>query len=114
MARPNRRGIVRCGGTPPTERRDRTDEVRREGGDVAYMLPRHETEIDRLDVQHYALRAALRGNHAAPLGRPAAILDVGSGTGQWAYDLCLEFPDALVVGLDLVPGKVGHRPPNYR
>jgi SAM-dependent methyltransferase len=81
---------------------------------VAYMLPRHETEIDRLDVQHYALRAALRGNHAAPLGRPAAILDVGSGTGQWAYDLCLEFPDALVVGLDLVPGKVGHRPPNYR
>jgi SAM-dependent methyltransferase len=81
---------------------------------VAYMLPRHETAIDRLDVRHYALRAALRGNHATPLGRPAAILDVGSGTGQWAYDLCLEFPDALVVGLDLVPGRMGHRPPNYK
>jgi len=27
----------------------------RQGGDVAYFLPRHEAEIARLDVQHYAL-----------------------------------------------------------
>jgi ubiquinone/menaquinone biosynthesis C-methylase UbiE len=86
----------------------------RDGGDVAYMLPRHHTEIDRLDVQHYALRAALRGNHKAPLGRPASVLDVGSGTGQWAFDLCAEFPGATVVGLDLVPGKLAQGPPNYR
>lgn len=78
------------------------------------MLPRHHTEIDRLDVQHYALRAALRGNYIAPVERPAAILDVGSGTGQWAYDLCAQFPDAVVYGLDLVPGKVQDRPANYR
>lgn len=78
------------------------------------MLPRHHTEIDRLDVQHYALRAAMRGNRMAPLDRPSAILDVGSGTGQWGYDLCAEFPDALVVGIDLVPGKADRRPDNYR
>jgi SAM-dependent methyltransferase len=78
------------------------------------MLPRHDSEIDRLDVQHYALRGALDGNYLAPLGRPAAILDVGSGTGQWGYDLCAEFPEAAVVGLDLVPGKAGARPANYR
>jgi ubiquinone/menaquinone biosynthesis C-methylase UbiE len=78
------------------------------------MLPRHNTEIDRLDVQHYALRAALRGNAIAPLEAPKTILDVGSGTGQWAYDLCAEFPDATVVGLDLVPGKTHGRPHNYR
>jgi len=78
------------------------------------MLPRHHTEIDRLDVQHYALRAALRGNYIAPLERPASILDVGSGTGQWAYDLCAQFPEAIVYGLDLVPGKVRDRPANYR
>lgn len=78
------------------------------------MLPRNESEIDRLDVQHYALREAVRGNHLAPVGRPPAILDVGSGTGQWAYDLCAEFPDAAVVGLDLVPGKAASRPANYR
>src|SRR2546423_928114 len=78
------------------------------------MLPRHESEIDRLDVQHYALRGALGGNYLAPVGRPAAILDVGSGTGQWAYDLCAEFPEAAVFGLDLVPGKTRARPANYR
>ncbi|HEY7202296.1 MAG TPA: class I SAM-dependent methyltransferase [Candidatus Dormibacteraeota bacterium] len=78
------------------------------------MLPRNGSEIDRLDVQHYALREAVRGNHLAPMGAPAAILDVGSGTGQWAFDLGAAFPDASVVGLDLVPGKSDGRPSNYR
>src|SRR5215469_5661748 len=84
-----------------TERRDPADEATRESSEIAYMLPRHQTEIDRLDVQHYALRAA-------------SILDVGSGTGQWAYDLCAQFPRAIVYGLDLVPGKTRERPANYR
>ena len=77
------------------------------------MLPRHPAEIDRLDVQHYALRAALHGNYVAPVSAPARILDVGSGTGQWAFDLCEEFPGSLVVGLDVDPGKP-ERPDNYR
>src|SRR5262252_6034171 len=99
-----------------TERTDPADDAAtREGpADIAYMLPRHQTEIDRLDVQHYALRAALQGNYIAPVQRPAAILDVGSGTGQWAFDLCEQFPDAIVYGLDLVPGKAPERPVNYR
>lgn len=78
------------------------------------MLPRLPTEVDRLDVQHYALRAALNGNHLAPVQRPGLILDVGSGTGQWAYDLCAEFPGALAIGLDLIPSKVERQPANYR
>ena len=86
---------------------------RRASTEIAYMLPRHPSEIDRLDVQHYALRAALRGNYVAPIEDPGRILDVGSGTGQWGYDLCVEFPHALVVGLDLEPGKP-ERPSNYR
>src|SRR5262249_46359129 len=86
----------------------------RNGGGDAYMLPRHATEIDRLDIQHYALREALQGNHVAPLEGPGAVLDVGSGTGQWAFDLCAEYPEAMVVGLDLVLGKVDRRPGNYR
>jgi SAM-dependent methyltransferase len=77
------------------------------------MLPRHPAEIDRLDLQHYALRAALQGNYVAPVERPSSILDVGSGTGQWAYDLSEEFPDALVVGFDIEPGKADS-PANYR
>jgi ubiquinone/menaquinone biosynthesis C-methylase UbiE len=73
--------------------------------DVAYFLPQNATEIDRLDIQHYALREQLKGNHVTPLRRPARILDVGCGTGQWAYEVGAEFPDALVVGFDLVPSK---------
>ncbi len=82
-------------------------------GQPAYIMPRHPSEIDRLDVQHYAARALLQANYLAPLDRPASVLDVGAGTGQWAYDLGAEFPQALVVGLDLVPSKKGG-PANYR
>jgi SAM-dependent methyltransferase len=81
-------------------------------GETPYLFPRHETEIDRLDVQHYALRQGLNGDYVAPVRRPARVLDVGSGTGQWAYDLCQQFPDSLVVGFDLAPSKPG-RPANF-
>jgi SAM-dependent methyltransferase len=71
-----------------------------------YVLPRDPREIDRLDVQHFAAKAAHDGrNHLAPLEQPTHILDVGCGTGQWAFEMCTEFPSALVVGVDLVPGK---------
>ena len=79
----------------------------------AYVLPRHPAELDRLDVQHYALREALGTNYLAPVQGPLLVLDVGTGTGQWAYDLCRKFPRALVIGLDLEPSK-GGAPPNYR
>jgi SAM-dependent methyltransferase len=81
--------------------------------DVAYFLPHRSDEIDRLDVQHYALRAAVGAHYLAPLEEPAEILDVGCGTGQWAYDLCAVFPQALVVGFDLEPSKRPW-PPAYR
>jgi SAM-dependent methyltransferase len=81
-------------------------------GDVRYMLPRHPCEIDRLDVQHYALLETLGANHLAPIEHPSRILDVGSGTGQWGSDLAADHPDALIVGFDLVAGKAS-RPPNY-
>ena len=72
---------------------------------VAYFLPHDVAELDRQDVQHYALRAALGRNYLAPVDRPARILDLGSGTGQWAYELCAEFPEAVAVGFDLGVSK---------
>jgi SAM-dependent methyltransferase len=78
-----------------------------------YLLPRHFSEIDRLDVQHYAFRAALGANYRAPIGTPARVLDVGSGTGQWGFEIADEFPGSFVVGLDLVSGK-HERPPRYQ
>jgi SAM-dependent methyltransferase len=77
-------------------------------GDVAYLVPRHPTdpaEIDRLDLQHYALQERLGANYLAPLEQPTRILDVGCGTGLWAYELCAEVPQALVVGFDLEVSK---------
>jgi ubiquinone/menaquinone biosynthesis C-methylase UbiE len=81
--------------------------------EVAYVLPRHPSEVHRLDVQHYALREALGANYLAPIQRPAFVLDSGCGTGQWSFDVGAEFPEALVVGLDVEPGKSGG-PANYR
>ena len=78
-----------------------------------YLLPKHTSESDRLDVQHYAMLAAVGANHMAPVERPRRILDVGSGSGQWGFDLCATFPTASVVGFDLQPGK-GDGPANYR
>jgi SAM-dependent methyltransferase len=85
----------------------------RESGEVPYLLPRHASEVDRLDVQHYALRETLGANYLAPIEPPRRALDVGCGTGQWAFELCQRYPGALVVGLDLVPSKP-RRPSGYR
>src|SRR5215467_3249923 len=78
-----------------------------------YLFPRHPTEIDRLDIQHYALRRALGADYLAPISRVDRVLDVGAGNGRWGYDLCAEFPRAMVVGVDLVSGKPGP-PAGYR
>jgi SAM-dependent methyltransferase len=70
---------------------------------VPYALPQDSEEVNRLDFQHYLLRYAFRGNFAAPLDSPHAILDVGCGTGRWAREMAQAFPVARVVGLDINP-----------
>jgi SAM-dependent methyltransferase len=75
-------------------------------------MPEHDLEIDRLDLQHYAYLLALGTNHLAPIEAPSRILDVGTGSGQWAFDMCREFPQAFAIGLDLRPSKP-KAPSNY-
>ncbi len=80
-------------------------------------------EINRLDFQHYLLRAGIGGNFIAPVSQPAAVLDVGAGSGRWAMEVAAKFPFARVIGMDLVPSAfddgqaLGHgldtRPVNY-
>lgn len=85
---------------------------------VPYILPSDTEEVSRLDFQHYMLRYALKGNFAAPLQEPHAILDVACGTGRWAIEMAALFPQANVVGLDITPpptetSQTGARPENF-
>jgi SAM-dependent methyltransferase len=79
-----------------------------------YLFPHHPGESYRLDVQHYALWAALRANFLAPVDEPGLVLDVGCGTGRWGLEVCGQFPGALVVGLDLVAGELERHLSRYR
>lgn len=82
--------------------------------DDHYLIPEHPGEVNRLDLQHYALREALGTNHLAPIDDPASVLDAGAGTGQWAFEVGAEFPRARIVGIDRGAGvKSAGMPPNF-
>jgi ubiquinone/menaquinone biosynthesis C-methylase UbiE len=68
-----------------------------------YTLPKDLEESGRLDFQHFLLRSAFKGNYIAPINAPRDILDVGCGTGRWAMEMAQTFPDANVIGIDIVP-----------
>jgi SAM-dependent methyltransferase len=96
---------------------------RKRAAGVPYPLPADLAETNRLDFQHFLLRHAFQGLYAAPIGMPASILDVGTGTGRWAKEMAALFPRSLVVGLDITPppedeatspGAADLRPLNYR
>lgn len=85
---------------------------------VPYILPSDGEELNRLDFQHYMLRYALKGNFATPLRQPREILDVACGTGRWATEVAMLFPQANVIGFDVTPlstdsSSTGARPDNF-
>lgn len=49
---------------------------------------------------------------AAPIQDPKRILDIGTGTGEWAIDVADKYPDASVHGVDLFPSPNTWVPPN--
>ena len=51
-------------------------------------------------------------NYFAPLSNPRRILDIGTGTGQWAIEMGDEFPDAEIQGTDLSPIQPSSVPEN--
>jgi ubiquinone/menaquinone biosynthesis C-methylase UbiE len=96
---------------------------RRVAADIPYLLPKDVEDANRLDFQHFMLRAALGSLYAPPLRSPKTILDVATGTGRWAIDMAHMFPRAVVTGFDLIPPPAddaegqaydpGTRPANY-
>ncbi|KAG8948284.1 hypothetical protein FRC04_009922 [Tulasnella sp. 424] len=81
-----------------------------------YMLPADVDEHGRLDRQHEMLKLAMDGifvkadvaERALTVkgGKTPKVLDVGTGSGSWVLDCAKMFPEAEVVGLDLVPAHL--------
>ncbi len=106
--------------SPLSDRRMTSLGGRRHLADAPYVLPKDMGEVKRLDFQHFLLRNGLQGNYATPIGQPKSVLDVGCGTGRWAMEMATLFPNANVIGVDLVPTEevtfgygMERRPDNY-
>ncbi|KAM0164993.1 hypothetical protein ACHAPG_000242 [Botrytis cinerea] len=69
-----------------------------------YHFPNDVNEQDRLEAQFDMLKCVFSGrNFFAPLSDPRYILDIGTGTGQWAIHMGDTFPKAEVQATDLSP-----------
>ncbi|KAF4345486.1 methyltransferase [Fusarium beomiforme] len=82
----------------------------------SYAFPNDELERERLDLQNEALVKLFGGRlYFAPLSRrapPANILDIGTGTGDWAIKMGDLFPETEVIATDLSPIQPRKVPPN--
>jgi ubiquinone/menaquinone biosynthesis C-methylase UbiE len=66
------------------------------------MLPKDAQEYQRLDHLHFLLQRFLPRIEPEPFAPPSSILDVGCGTSRWALEIARTFPQASVIGLDIV------------
>lgn len=66
-------------------------------------MPNDEIEQTRLNIVHQVYLLLLHGRLTrAPLAsEPQRILDIGTGTGEWAIAMAETYPDADVTGTDL-------------
>ena len=82
----------------------------------AYAFPNDRPERERLALQHEVFIRLFNGAlFYAPLSRaspPARILDVATGTGEWAIQVGDYFPNSQVTATDLSPIQPNDVPPN--
>lgn len=78
-----------------------------------YKLPVDEEELDRLERQYDMLNCLLGHKYARPMfeilsngGSEKAIVDLGSGSGNWIIDAARDFPYCSAVAIDLAPMRV--------
>lgn len=88
-----------------------------------YPFPNDQEEQDRLLLLHHLFKLTLGGElYRAPIQPrddrptppPRRILDIGTGTAEWAFEMAEDFPNAEVIGTDLSPIQPSWAPPNCR
>jgi SAM-dependent methyltransferase len=86
-------------------------------GKHSYALPIDEDEQRRHDLQHAKFTLMYNGRlHMCPLpeDKDAAlkILDLGTGTGEWAIEMADAYGSSHVLGIDIAPTMSTWVPPN--
>lgn len=68
-----------------------------------YPMPNDQQEQDRMDFQHHLYLMIFGGElYRAPLPhRLNRVLDIGCGTGKWAFDFADTRPQTEVIATDL-------------
>lgn len=67
-----------------------------------YFMPNDEDEQSRLQIMHQVFLFFFKSElTTVPLTAPTKILDIGTGTGEWAIGMGEIYPDAEVIGTDL-------------
>ena len=68
------------------------------------MESNQQAELERIDIKHHVFQLLCSGHlHLAPLVNPKRILDLGTGTGIWAIEMADQYPESMVIGIDLSP-----------
>ncbi|KAI9734020.1 MAG: hypothetical protein M1834_002677 [Cirrosporium novae-zelandiae] len=80
---------------------------------AVYFFPNDPIEVKRLALQHHMWVLTLNHTlHLSPLSRPLNVLDIGTGTGNWAIDFAEAYPNAQILGTDLSPIQPARTPSN--
>ncbi|AEO62416.1 uncharacterized protein THITE_133689 [Thermothielavioides terrestris NRRL 8126] len=86
--------------------------------DVSYHFPNDVSENERVEEQYEILKMVMDGRlHLAPFSRdhpPRKVLDIATGTGNWAIEMGDLYPEAEIIGTDLSPIQPSFVPPNVR
>ncbi|RFU77380.1 methyltransferase [Trichoderma arundinaceum] len=77
-----------------------------------YFAPIDDEEIARLGEMH-AMLSTVFDNRLIfpPISKPEKILECGFGAADWAVDVAEQYPDAVVVGLDISPHMIPEETP---
>lgn len=77
-----------------------------------YGMPVDEREQERNDLQHAKFNMVIGDKLFTAPVEPTNVLDLGTGSGIWAFDVADKYENAIVTGVDLAPVQPAYVPPN--